>query len=116
MTNPFALPDRLYNVLKQVALILLPALSTLYFMLSNIWNLPHVTAVIGTIAAIDTFLGAILGVSTTAYNNSDSKYDGSMHVTINPETETTTYMLELSSDPVSLANKKSISFKVEPSS
>lgn len=52
-----------YDVLKFIALILLPALGTLYFTLANIWGLPAAEQVLGTITATDTFLGILLGIS-----------------------------------------------------
>lgn len=58
-----------YDVLKKIATIILPALGTLYFALCQIWGFPFGEEVIGTIAAVDTFLGAILGISTSNYNN-----------------------------------------------
>lgn len=58
-----------YDILKWVAQIVLPAIATLYFALSKIWGLPYGTEVVGTITAIDAFLGALLGVSTIQYNN-----------------------------------------------
>lgn len=61
------LPDKVYDVLKWIAQILLPALGTLYFALSSIWGLPYGEQIVGTITAIDAFLGALLGVSTVAY-------------------------------------------------
>lgn len=61
------LSNKLYDILKWVAQIALPALGTLYFGLSQIWGLPYGEQVIGTIAVIDTFLGALLGVSTANY-------------------------------------------------
>lgn len=60
--------NSVYNVLKYIALVALPALGTLYFTLSQIWGLPYGEQVVGTIAAIDTFLGALLGISTKKYN------------------------------------------------
>jgi len=60
--------NKVYDVLKWVAQVVLPALATLYFTLSQIWGLPSVGEVLGTITAIDTFLGIILGVSTSQYN------------------------------------------------
>ena len=57
-----------YDILKWVALVVLPALGTLYFAISNIWNLPYGEEIVGTITAIDTFLGALLGISTYNYN------------------------------------------------
>lgn len=62
------LPDNVYNTLKWITLILLPALATLYFALSGIWGLPYGEQIVGTLAAIETFLGALLGISTIQYN------------------------------------------------
>lgn len=61
------LSDKTYSLLKWIALILLPALGTLYFALASIWGLPFGEQIVGTITAIDTFLGAILGISTNNY-------------------------------------------------
>lgn len=61
------LSDKTYSLLKWIALILLPALGTLYFALAGIWGLPFGEQIVGTITAIDTFLGAILGISTSNY-------------------------------------------------
>lgn len=62
------LNDKVYDVLKWIALYLLPAIGTLYFALSGIWNLPFGEEVVGTITAVDTFLGVLLGISTANYN------------------------------------------------
>lgn len=62
------LPDNVYNVLKWITLILLPALATLYFALSGIWGFPYAEQIVGTISAIEVFLGALLGISTIQYN------------------------------------------------
>lgn len=56
-----------YDVLKWVAMYLLPALGTLYFALAGIWGLPFGEEIVGTITAIDTFLGVILGISNSQY-------------------------------------------------
>lgn len=63
--------NKVYDVLKWVAQILLPALGTLYFALAGIWNFPYAEAVVGTITAVDTFLGVILGISTINYNKNN---------------------------------------------
>lgn len=60
--------DKLYDILKYVAQIVLPALGTLYFAIATIWNIPYVEQVVGTITAIDTFIGVLLGISTSKYN------------------------------------------------
>lgn len=65
--------NKLYNVLKWIAMYLLPALGTLYFALSGIWGLPFGEEVVGTITAIDTFLGVLLGISTAQYNKKIAK-------------------------------------------
>ena len=64
------LDNKVYDVLKYIALIVLPALATLYFALSSIWGLPYGEQIVGTITAIDAFLGALIGVSSSNYNNS----------------------------------------------
>lgn len=60
--------NKLYDILKYIAQIVLPACATLYFALAGIWNLPYGEEVVGTITAIDTFLGVILGISSANYN------------------------------------------------
>lgn len=60
--------NKTYEILKWVAMYLLPAAGTLYFALAGIWGLPYGEEVVGTITAIDTFLGVILGISTVQYN------------------------------------------------
>lgn len=69
------LSDSNYDWLKWVAQILLPAFGTLYFALAQIWNLPYGEQVVGTVTAIDAFLGALLGISTMRYRN-ENKSDG----------------------------------------
>lgn len=59
--------NKVYDVLKWIAQYLLPAVGTLYFALSTIWGFPYGEQVVGTITAIDAFLGAILGLSSATY-------------------------------------------------
>ena len=59
--------NRTYDILKYIAQIILPALGTLYFALAQIWNLPYGEQIVGSITAIDAFLGAVLKLSTDAY-------------------------------------------------
>ena len=61
------LSNELYDDLKFVAQILLPALGTLYFAIAQIWGLPYAEQIVGTVTAVDAFLGAILGISTHNY-------------------------------------------------
>ena len=56
-----------YDILKFIAQILLPALGTLYFALATIWGFPYGEQIVGTITAVDAFLGTCLGISTKNY-------------------------------------------------
>lgn len=60
--------SKTYDVLKWIAQFLLPAAGTLYFALAGIWSLPYGEQVVGTITAVDTFLGVLLGISAANYN------------------------------------------------
>ncbi len=63
------LSDKQYDILKWIAVVLLPAIGTLYFALSGIWGFPYGEQIVGTITVIDTFLGVLLGLSSSAYAN-----------------------------------------------
>lgn len=63
--------NKLYDILKWVALIFLPALGTLYFALAGVWGLPYAEQVVGTITAVDTFLGAVLGIAAANYGKGE---------------------------------------------
>lgn len=67
--------NKTYDILKWIAQYLLPALGTLYFALASIWGFPYGEQVVGTIAALDTFLGVILGISTVEYNKNKPPED-----------------------------------------
>lgn len=62
------LSNSTYDILKYIALIVLPAVATLYAVVGKIWGLPYVTEIPATIMAVDTFLGALLKISTDNYN------------------------------------------------
>lgn len=62
-----------YDILKKIAQVWLPAIGTLYFALARIWNLPFAEEIVGTITAVDAFLGALLGISTILYNKGADK-------------------------------------------
>jgi hypothetical protein len=59
--------DKIYQIIKWVATIVLPSLGTLYFALAGIWGFPYGEQVVGTITAIDAFLGALIGISSYNY-------------------------------------------------
>ena len=70
MNMKIKMSNKVYNVLKWIAMYLLPAVGTLYFALAGIWGLPYGEQIVGTITAVDTFLGVVLGISTAQYNKS----------------------------------------------
>lgn len=72
--------NKTYDILRWVASLVLPAAGTLYFAISNIWGLPYGEQVVGTITAIDAFLGVILGISNAKYVKSENYGDGTMEI------------------------------------
>lgn len=109
------LNNKVYDTLKWVTLIFIPAVSAAYFGLSGVLDLPVPEKVVGTLAVLATFLGAILGISTQGYNNSDAKYDGVMRVnTNNPDKDVFTF--ELYQSPEDFPDKESLTFKVSKDS
>lgn len=65
------LSNKVYDILKWIAMVVLPALGTLYFALAGIWGLPFGEQIVGTVTAVDAFLGVVLGVSTAQYNKAN---------------------------------------------
>lgn len=106
--------DKTYDTLKYIAQYVLPALGTLYFALSAIWGLPYGEQVVGTITAVDAFMGVLLGISTASYKKLDHS-DGVMIVdTTNPEKDV--YRMELNAEPEVLATKSAVTFKIDTTS
>ena len=100
------LKNKTYDALKWIAQYLLPALTTLWLALGKIWAFPYTTEIGASLAAIDVFLGAILGISSHNYEG-----DGTMVVnTTDPEKDV--YTLEYEGDLNDIAAKKSVTFKV----
>ena len=67
------LSNKVYDILKKIAMYWLPGLGTLYFTLAGIWGLPYGEQIVGTITAVDTFLGVILGISTAKYHKKEEE-------------------------------------------
>ena len=65
--------NKTYDILKYIAQIVLPALGGLYFALAKIWGFPYGTEIVGTISAVDAFLGALLKISTDQYNKQNAE-------------------------------------------
>jgi hypothetical protein len=109
--KPF-LNNRTYDFLKFVAQILLPAAGTFYFSLAGLWELPNADSVVGTIMAVDVFLGLLLGLSAKVYDASEEKYDGDVTITSLPDTPTKRIELAFKDEPEVLEGKKDVTFKV----
>ena len=103
---------KLYNWLKFLALVGLPAVGTLYVALAALWGLPSAEAVSGSILAVDTFLGTILQISSTNYNSSTSQ--GTLHFLDGDDK--LSYQLEVDGDPAELKDKERVVLKVSDAS
>lgn len=67
--------NKVYDILKYLTQIVIPALGTLYFALATIWGFPYGEQIVGTLTAIDTFLGVCLGISSAKYRSeNDERY------------------------------------------
>ena len=102
--------NKVYDILKFVAQIVLPALGTLYFALAGIWGFPYGEQIVGTIAAVDAFLGAILGLSSVKYYKDGKDVAGT--VTIDPDAETFNFQFD-DMTAEDLAGMKQVKVNVE---
>lgn len=101
------LNDNIYNMLKWIAQIVLPAMGTLYFGLASIWGFPYGEQIVGTITVIDAFLGAILGISSVKYAG-----DGTLHIdTSAPDKDS--YHLDFDTALDDIPKKKNVMLKVK---
>lgn len=108
-----ALSNDVYDKLKWVAQILLPAVAALYFGLAQVWGLPKAEEVVGTITVVDTFLGVLLAAATRRYNNSDARYDGVINVGERADgTKVASLELKNYEDPAGVVAQKEVTFKV----
>ena len=98
--NPL-LSDKLYIKLEYLARVVLPAAATLYGTLAALWHAPFGVEIVGTLVAVDTFLGVFLGIAQKSYDNSEAKYDGNV-TAIPTENGTMLSNLVLNEDPSGL--------------
>jgi hypothetical protein len=103
------LSNQVYDKLKKTTQLVLPALGSLYFGLSTIWDLPAGEEVVGSLALLTTFCGAVLGVSSKNYSSGDS-VDGNMLMEKTPTGKI--FRLELDGDPQDLEHQQKVVFKV----
>lgn len=101
--------NKLYNFLKFLALIALPAFGTLYFTLASIWGLPAAQEVVNTVVAVDTFLGVLLHLSASAYSKGIEQ-GGELHIN---DGQLLFQLDEDKTDIAKLEDKTEVRFKVE---
>jgi len=107
------LSNSVHDKLKFLAQIVLPAFGTLYAAVSGTWGWPNTEEVVGTVVAVDFFLGTLLGLSTLNYNRSDRKFDGEINVVEGADGKTLMDMqLNKVEDPTQIADQKQVLFKV----
>lgn len=105
------LTDSSYHIGKKLVQVYIPALSSLYFGLGNIWGFPAIEQVVGSLAVFATFIGVCLGLSSKQYDESEAAYDGKV-VVETKETGKKMFSLELDGDPEEIEQKAAVSFKV----
>lgn len=110
--KPF-LPNRIYEGLRWFVQIVLPAFTTLYLGLSDLWDLPEPVAVGATAGLVGTFMGTIMRFSKHNYDNSDSRFFGEIHVAGTEEGAQISHQV-FNEDPsgMTIADKKEVTFKV----
>jgi hypothetical protein len=107
----FVFSDRVYEILKKLVQIILPAISSAYFGLASIWNLPEPEKVVGTIAILTTFLGVCLGISNKTYSALNVGEVGTLQVTEDQEGKMI-FGLEVNGDPLDILDRNEVKFKV----
>lgn len=106
------LSNKSYDVMKWVVQLVLPALATLYFTLSGIWDFPYGEEVVGTIAAITAFLGVILRISSSRYNAQNSENENYIYLSDDASGEPELW-LNLAETPAGLEDGATMGFKVK---
>lgn len=106
------LSNKSYDALKKSTTVILPAAGALYFALAQIWHLPNAEEVVGSIAAVNTFLGVMLGVSTNSYNKK-ARYSGTIEVSSPPDGSKKVFSLNLDEEPEALERMDEVTFKVD---
>lgn len=105
------LSDKQYDAVKFLTIVFLPSMGTLYFALATIWGLPSPEQVLGTILALETFIGAVMGISTKQYKDSDARFDGTLTTTDTPTKKIVSVETDL--HPDELAEKDEVILKVK---
>lgn len=102
--------NKLYDLLKSFATLGLPAVATLYFTLAQLWGFPNPEQVVGTITAVNVFLGLLLRISSKSFEANEDAYAGSIDI---EKTENgSVYSLVLNGSPEELDGQSTVKFKI----
>lgn len=107
----YILSNKLYDVLKNIVLIFLPAFGTFYFALSQIWEFGSGEEVLATTSALAVFIGTLIKVGDKSYNNSEQQYDGEIN-TVRKDDGKLLYDMVLKGDPEGLQDLDQVKFKI----
>lgn len=102
--------SKVYDSLKWVAMVALPAVATFYYALALVWGLPYAGEIVATITATDTLLGALLGISSAKYRYSDARFDGDLNII--KSDPSLINQLDIRTDPATLGSQKEVVLKV----
>lgn len=107
---------KVYDTLKWFVQILMPAFITFYATLSDLWDFPNVVQVIGTLAAVTTFFGILLGLSSASYKATNAPNAGTVQqLGADPDTGMPHMAVTFNGDPSELAaSNRTLTFKVAP--
>ena len=107
------LNNKIYDFLKWVVMIFLPALGAFYFGLSQFWDLPYVTEIVGSVSVTSIFLGALIGISSKSYDKNSAGFDGELVVNKDdPEKDVYSFVVYDGVDQ--LEGKDKLTIKVSP--
>lgn len=107
------LNDGTYTTLKHTASIILPAVAALYVALAQFWHFPKVEEVAGSIAAVNTFIGALVALSAKSYNDSGAKYIGKMLVNDTGDRTVVQFKIDDDLDARDVVKMPEVSFKLQ---
>ena len=109
------LSSSVYDTLKWVVLIALPAVSTLVVGLGALYNWSFTSQLVGTLTLITTFLGSLVKLSNNKYNQDENNFDG--FLTSNgqdPDTGLPNLQMTITSHPDEILAGKTARLKIKP--
>jgi hypothetical protein len=107
------LTGKTYDILKFMAMVVLPALATLYLSLGQLWDWPSTQEVAASIVLVNTFLGALLQLNARSYYKNDKNYDGFLSANgADPDTGIPNLKMTVTKDPSEILAGDTMTLKV----